>query len=167
LEPSIQRLVDEAEIRDLHLKYCRGVDRMDFDLIRSCYHPDATDDHGSFQGGVDAFIEFCKGVLPTFVHTTHYACNQLVKIEGDKAWAENYTYAVHRKAPTGDNPGVDIIMMLRYVDRLERRNGEWRFADRTLAVDAERVDKIGDLDSLGFGVPITSKRDKSDICYKR
>ena len=35
MDPKLQRLLDEAEIRDVHLRYCRGIDRMDFDLVRS------------------------------------------------------------------------------------------------------------------------------------
>ena len=43
---ALQMLIDEAAIKKVHLRYCRGIDRMDWDLIRSCYHPDAIDDHG-------------------------------------------------------------------------------------------------------------------------
>ncbi|MEI6002085.1 hypothetical protein H3V53_34635 [Paraburkholderia bengalensis] len=32
-------------------RYCRGIDRIDWDLVRTCYHPDAFDEHGSSGGG--------------------------------------------------------------------------------------------------------------------
>ena len=45
MEAKLQQLLDEAEIRRVHIRYCRGIDRMDWDLVRSCYHPDAIDQH--------------------------------------------------------------------------------------------------------------------------
>ena len=38
------------EIRRRLLEYCRGIDRCDAALVASVYHPDGTDDHGSFVG---------------------------------------------------------------------------------------------------------------------
>ncbi len=37
-------------IRQAALRYCRGVDRLDAELMFSAYHDDATDDHGVFVG---------------------------------------------------------------------------------------------------------------------
>ncbi|WP_221890845.1 nuclear transport factor 2 family protein [Microbispora sp. KK1-11] len=34
---------DQQEIHEVVLRYCRGVDRLDMDLVRSAYHPDAID----------------------------------------------------------------------------------------------------------------------------
>jgi hypothetical protein len=45
-------LLAERAIERVLTSYSRGVDRFDFDLVRSCYWPDGTDDHGSFSGGV-------------------------------------------------------------------------------------------------------------------
>ncbi|WP_268959227.1 nuclear transport factor 2 family protein [Paraburkholderia elongata] len=57
-----QEQQDKAEIREVHTRYCRGIDRMDFDLVRSCYHPDAIDRHGAYEGGVEGFIESSRVV---------------------------------------------------------------------------------------------------------
>ncbi len=53
-------LVDRELIRDLVQRYARGVDRRDFELVRSCYHADAIDEHGPYVGGVDGFVEFLR-----------------------------------------------------------------------------------------------------------
>ena len=66
MDPKLQKLVDEAEIRQVHIRYCRGIDRMDWALVRSCYHPDAIDRHGAYEGGVEGFIEWAAKLLPTF-----------------------------------------------------------------------------------------------------
>ena len=53
----LETLLAKQEIGDVIYRYARGIDRLDFDLVRSCYHPDAVDDHGAFKGNVDEFIE--------------------------------------------------------------------------------------------------------------
>ena len=66
MEARLQQLLDEAEIRRVHIRYCRGIDRMDWDLVRSCYHPDAIDRHGAYNGDVEGFIDWAAELLPTF-----------------------------------------------------------------------------------------------------
>ena len=48
---TLEELVAKQEISELLHRYCRGIDRFDRDLVRSCYHDDADDDHGIFRGG--------------------------------------------------------------------------------------------------------------------
>ncbi|MBT5754390.1 MAG: SnoaL-like domain-containing protein [Acidimicrobiaceae bacterium] len=45
-EARLRALIDKDEIRDVLMRYGRGVDRLDEELLRSCYHPDSHDDHG-------------------------------------------------------------------------------------------------------------------------
>ena len=35
MEEALQRLLDEAAIKKVHLRYCRAVDRRDWELLRS------------------------------------------------------------------------------------------------------------------------------------
>jgi hypothetical protein len=62
----LARVIDQQEIRDVIYRYCRGIDRRDFDLVRSCYHPEAHDDHGVFRGGVDDFIAYIERDLARY-----------------------------------------------------------------------------------------------------
>ena len=62
-DPELQELLDQRAIRDVVLRYCRGIDRLDLELVRDCYHPDATDDHGGFVGDRDEYVEWVGGVL--------------------------------------------------------------------------------------------------------
>jgi ketosteroid isomerase-like protein len=163
-EAELARLIDEAAIKDVHLRYCRGIDRMDWEMVRSCYHPDAIDDHGPFRGGIDAFIEWVQELLPKYQSTTHFSGNQLVEIEGDSAWAEHYARAYHRTAATDDAPATDWILNLRYVDRMERRDGEWRIAHRVLACESERTVVITGDAELGEAWH-RGTRDRSDASY--
>ncbi|MBM3672399.1 MAG: hypothetical protein FJW86_09525 [Actinobacteria bacterium] len=54
----VDELVAQQEIRDVLIRYTRGIDRMDGELVRSCYWPGAHDDHGAFQGPVEDFVEW-------------------------------------------------------------------------------------------------------------
>ena len=98
MRKTIEEVVAEATIKDIQIRYCRACDRMDFDLLRSCFHPDATTQYGFFGGGIDDFIEGARQQLPHFVGTTHNTGNQIVEVDGNGAWAEHYTVATHRIA---------------------------------------------------------------------
>ncbi len=160
----IQTFIDEAQIRNVHLRYCRGVDRMDWDLVRSCYHPDATDEHGSYNGGIDGFIDWVSVGMTKFESTMHFTGNQLVEVAGDQAWAAHYAIVIHRRAASGGQPAADLIVNVRYVDKLERRDGEWRIAKRVVIADSEKIETIeGSWLNLALLQP--SRRDKRDYSY--
>jgi hypothetical protein len=146
LAATVQLLADERDIRRVVLRYCRGIDRLDADLVRSCYHPDATDEHGSFAGGVDAYVTWVFGLLDRYDSTFHLVANQLVDVApgGQVALSESYGIAMHRSATPGPDGGLDpkrnLITGFRFVDRFERRSGEWRIAARVATTEWSRVD---------------------------
>jgi hypothetical protein len=66
---------------------------MDFELVRSCYWADATDDHGSFRGSVEEFLEWIGRQLPRNDATTHSLSNILIEghpTNPDVARVESY-----------------------------------------------------------------------------
>ena len=131
-------LLAENEIRKVLLRYCRGVDRLDRDLVRACFHEDAVDSHGNFEGDVDSLLDWMWGVLTKFDTTMHFVGNMLIEVEGELARAETYGVAFHRGEP--EKPHRNLINGFRYVDRFERRDGAWRIARRTVVTDWTRVD---------------------------
>jgi len=166
MDSSLQRLIDESEIRKIVARICRGVDRMDLDLLRSCFHPDAilvgyTGDGQDLV--VDDFIEYCRSGRAPYISTTHFIGNQLIEVDGEAAWAESYARASHRLAGQDGQPDRDRIAHGRYIDRFEKREGEWRIVSRTMAVDSDRVDIVTD-----HWVPETQlngRRDRNDPSY--
>jgi hypothetical protein len=135
-------LVAREEIRDVLLRYARGIDRLDLDLVRSCYHDDAHDDHGAFRGDLEGFLAWVGDVLTYFDSTMHFIGNQLIEVDGVVAHAESYCVAYHRRgAHDGEEP-YDLVTALRYVDRLERRGDRWRIADRVCVFDWSRRDPV-------------------------
>ena len=122
-------LVDRQAIADVVLRYCRGIDRLDLDLVRSCYHADATDEHGTFLGTRDEYVDWVAGVLTRFTGTMHVVANQLIEVHGDDAHSETYGVAYHWGDPPDDHRR-NFTTGFRYVDRFARRDGEWRIARR-------------------------------------
>lgn len=128
---AVRRLLDKEEIREASLRYTRGIDRHDDELMATAYHPDATDDHGAYVGGPDGFIVHAREVHSRNwdVHH-HYIMNQTIDLDGDTAHVETYFMAtLRRKAGPIDMVGG------RYVDRFERRDGRWAVADRACLVE--------------------------------
>jgi hypothetical protein len=140
----VQVLVAQQDIRDVYYRYCRGIDRRQYELVRSCYHPDAMDNHGDYVGGVDGFIDYIQANLPRFVRTMHFLGNILIEVDGTEARGEAYTLALHHLRASGSKPERDFVVALRYVDDFELRHGEWRIANRVCVFEWTRMDPLGD-----------------------
>ena len=162
MSKTIEDVVAEATIKDVHIRYCRANDRRDEELMRSCFHPDAVIDlHEALT--VDAFVALGRTILSKYVLTWHNTGNQLVEVHGDAAWAEHYTISTHRIAADDKGPERDFIACGRYIDRMERREGEWRIARRTMIVDFTRTDPVP-AGETGLGSR-RGARDRSDLSY--
>jgi hypothetical protein len=116
--------------------YCRAVDRCDSELLKSVYWPDAVDNHGVFNGNAMEFIDFVIPLLRQMSQTMHQISNILIDLDGDQARVETYVCAYH--LVQGEKDSTDMIFLGRYLDRFERRKGEWRIANRLVVMDWNR-----------------------------
>jgi hypothetical protein len=141
---AIDELLIKQEISDLMMRYCRGVNRMDMDLVRSCFHPDAREDHGPTRSDAMAYVDGLGEVLKrAFVSTYHFIGNQLIEIQGSRASHEAYFIGYHRLAPDENGVEKDVLFGGRYLSVLESRHGgPWLFLDRTVVNDWSRVDPV-------------------------
>jgi ketosteroid isomerase-like protein len=165
MDSTIRSLVDQQQIRDVVYRYCRGIDRCDYDLVRSCYHPDAVDDHGDFRGGIDDFITYISDNLPRFERTMHFIGNVLIELDGDRARAESYLVAYHHLRASSTKAERDFTAGLRYVDDFERREGEWRIAARTYVFEWSRIDPVAPFNWAPAAVSAIGRRDASDVVF--
>ena len=60
-----------------------------------------------------------------------------------------------------DGSGKDDVFGIRYVDRFERRAGEWKIAHRVVASEWRRVDPVP-AGKIRGGVGVWGTRDGSD-----
>ena len=138
----MQEILAKDEIREVIMRLARGTDRRDKELMRSCYHPDAIDDHGGFRGSREGFADWVVEVLQT-MKTMHTLGQIRIEVEGNVAYAESYCLAHHvfkggpDLLPEGMQSGTtDWFMGLRYLDRFERRDdGPWLIANRLCAYE--------------------------------
>ena len=161
----LAKLVDKQEIHDVLMRYCRGIDRCDEELLRSVYHPDATDNHGQFNGTAADFIPWALQALRRDERTTHFLCNELIEVQGDTAHCESYLFAVHRRKTKDGTATKDLTFGGRYVDRFERREGVWKIAHRQVILEWSRLDPVEESYPLEHSV--TGQRSREDVVYKR
>jgi SnoaL-like domain len=133
---NLEELSARAEIHDVLLRYCRGLDRVDMDLVRGAFHPDAWVDFPAslHVGSVDGFVDFLTGEMPRFVRTMHLLGNSLVECDGPNiAHVETYLNADHQGTEVHQWANENVKLWARYLDRFEQRDGVWLIARRRLA----------------------------------
>jgi SnoaL-like domain len=122
-------------IRDTLACYCRGVDRLDAELLKSVYHPDALDFHGSVDGPAWDYADYLLDKLRNGPVATHHLLGHSY-FEFDSAHSAHVeTYFVaHHLEKDSDGERVDAAGG-RYCDHFTLRDGAWKIARRTVAVD--------------------------------
>ncbi|KQW42680.1 hypothetical protein ASC77_23770 [Nocardioides sp. Root1257] len=127
--PELRRILDKDAIWQCMLRYTRGLDRLDIDLFRSAYWEDARSCHGHVNGSVEDFLDWWLPMQGGREVGQHALSNHWVEFDGeDAADAETYFLASIKNL---DAETVELLAG-RYVDRLERRVGEWRIKTRVL-----------------------------------
>jgi len=132
LAPELQALLDREAIRDCLFRYCRGIDRCDEAALRSAYWEDATDCHGAWNGSAAGFIDQALHRLRQGGRRVHQVNNIAIELHGEVAAVESSFLALQSAA---GKPELETFLCGRYVDRFERRQGEWRIAARTVVYD--------------------------------
>jgi len=168
----LDEMLAHHQIRAALARYTRGIDRCDRDLVASVYHPGAYDDHGSYKGSAEGFLDWVMEVLKGFTSTMHFLGQSFIDVDpaGSHAWAETYCVAYHRlPLPPGATPGMEqeSVVGLRYVDRFERRaGGPWLIAHRQVVPDWRREGpaQIAPEDEAQRG---WGRRDRDDPAYRR
>jgi hypothetical protein len=159
----------EREIRNVILRYMRGVDRKDYELMVSTYHEDAVEDHGPIKLSPRDFVEGVRKRHETIEQASHFIGNCLIEIEGDRAFAETYCISIEHERAGTRNPGTGQSKTLRtatgvrYVDRFEKRNGSWKVAHRILVTEWSE-ENIGNIDFASHWMK--AERSRDDAIYK-
>ena len=178
---SAERIADRMAIQDVLFKWCRAVDRLDYDGMRAVFHPDAIDNHLAYVGGVDGLIEWIRERHKPIPFSSHQVSNILIEFATPVlALVETCVRALQRypanaKASLAQlsggqvgRPGVGIDMLTssRYVDRFECRNGEWRIARRTLVPDWKQLLEVPEDAPQPKPEWIAGRRDGQDFIFK-
>ena len=168
MDPRLAILLDKQEIEETVLRYCRGIDRRDFDLVRSCYHEDATDHHGSFEGSVEEYIAWVDKLTSRYRFSMHLVGNILIEFDGDGETAASEAYGVSLHRSDDPRPFMNLATGFRYLDRFERRGGpgeKWKIAERT-AIGEWSIPIPNDAWWEIQENHLASRRDSSDVLYR-
>jgi hypothetical protein len=168
LERKLRELIDRQDIWSLLLRYGRGIDRLDRALIRSCYWDDAIDDHHTFVGSADAFIDWAFAFSRDYNTVHHHGVNNhYVELDGDDAHGETYyTFIGANRQPP------HLLSIGRYIDHYQRRDGVWKIANRVCVIEKQFDLSDGDDASVQAAAALhgplrPATRDRSDLSYQR
>ncbi len=175
LQAQVGELRDRQDIADVLQRYIRGIDRHDKDLARSAFWPDARIDLGTPMGRED-YVNHEEKALAAYAANQHHITGQTVEIDGKNAHVESYVFFIvvprdRRLDETGPaTPGHVLtaekteIGSGRYIERWEKRRGEWKILVREyvheLTVKGDAVDYCSTRPCLG-------RWDRDDLSYVR
>lgn len=120
---------------DVHHRYCRAIDQRDFDLLRTCFLPDAElfyETSGRYDG-IEAFIGHLDDALPRFRSTQHAVTNvSVTSLARTVARTNAYAFAQHVLPSVGASPGGECLLLSGvYRDEFRWHERTWRIARRT------------------------------------
>lgn len=162
----MSQIESERAIRRALQGYCRGVDRLDPELIARAYHADAWDDRGDLHRGPASQVasKVVERLSRDAERTVHFLGDSTFDFDGHLAYVETYV-TVHLQASDADGRFVDRFLG-RYVDRFERRHGEWRIMDRKVVHDLDFRLRLPGASGLP-GSFLEGRRDRGDASYER
>lgn len=136
---TVETMLARQDIADCIMRYARGIDRGDEDLLLSCYWDDAIEVHGpAYNGPAVPYLKEAaarmrknKPVMQHFIGNVHIAFD-----DEDVAHVETYILTFAR-FPKGEEE-FDTLTGARAFDRFEKRAGEWRIAHRRAVFDWNR-----------------------------
>jgi hypothetical protein len=163
LNARMQKLLELEDIRGCLRRYTRGLDRHDSEMIASAFWGDCQVNYlDVFSGGRDEFVAWGNAHHEaSYVTHQHHITNVNADVDGDVAHVESYVLYFLRGKDDRQNVGSG-----RYIDRMERRDGEWRIMLREF------------LPEMHFSVPVGARRvlndppgqgrwSRDDISYRR
>ncbi|MBW2722753.1 MAG: nuclear transport factor 2 family protein [Deltaproteobacteria bacterium] len=139
LEANVRWLRDVELIKQLVQRYAHGVDTLDFELVRSVFHPDCVVAGTLEDGQLEPYLGGIEEGLQQWQATMHFIGNQYVSINednednednGDEGHVESWAVAYHMEAD--DSPLDDLRLGLRYQDDVVRVGSGWKIIRRNV-----------------------------------
>ena len=129
-------LLDKQACSETLARYCRALDWLDAEALKTVFTADADLDYGFFQGRRDAFIPVVMDIERRFLRRWHLIANAIIQVTGDTAEGESYGLA----AAVAEREGrmVTDVFGGRYLDRFVGRAGQWQITKRVYVLDWQR-----------------------------
>ncbi len=129
---SLEEISDRIQINDLLTRYTVAIDTKDWNLLDTCFTPDAQVDYttsGGIKGAYPEVRKWLEKALAAFSMTQHFISNSTVEIDGDKATAR--TYVINPMGFPKEDGSLHIFTVGAYYnDKLVCTDEGWRIAER-------------------------------------
>jgi SnoaL-like domain len=167
----LNELRTEREIARVIALCARASDRKDLPMMRSCYHDDAVDNHGLFNGPVDDYFRWAEGHHEQFAMFMHLLSAPLIEVRGESAFAETYCIVAQslKQQPVYNGQVAPLSLVgCRYLDHFQRRDGAWKILERNVVFEWTRSEwtnmTVAGLEAPG--TPLTfGRRSQEDALY--
>lgn len=143
----LKRAKEEAEIRAVLARNSRAIDRRDRSLLEGTYWQDGHCDYSDFRGPVPEVVNWLADRAVRSSCTAHILGQSLIELDG--ATARVATSVLRNEVRRTGDGGRVIVSTIRYLDRFERRDGEWRILRRDVHHD------------LAYDYPASNVRDEA------
>ncbi|WP_416830423.1 MAG: nuclear transport factor 2 family protein [Erythrobacter sp.] len=149
------RIDDREAIRDIIAAYAHAIDRRRWSMMEHLFHGDARFRFGVVEGDWRGFVDQARAIIDPCLATQHQLGQVQFGFEGDTVChTETYMTAMHTIPAGYPIPDVfpdkgkiySAVIAGRYVDRFEKRSGEWRIAQRTGLYDWREFREVEGVD---------------------
>jgi hypothetical protein len=167
----LERMLARDEIYEVLARYARGVDRADADLLKSCYHADAIEEHGgNYTGNAFDYVDGAVPRIRLMGAMQHLLGSSHIEFDANVAWVETYLWTFARFA--ADGKSTDTFTGGRLIDRFEFRAGHWKIAHRRTVFDWNRDTPTSEGWCTGLFDPTKpgmhlGRKDPGDLSYGR
>lgn len=123
-------IADDLAIRKVVAQYNRAFDYGEPEAWAALFTADGSFAMGSkvLASGSENLLAFAKKMIPT-MQVKHCTTDPIIEVKGNTATHDAYLILVS----TGDK--VSVINSGRYLDELEKVDGQWKFKSRVVRVD--------------------------------
>jgi hypothetical protein len=130
MDTTLETLLSRQAIADLMTGWMHR-DLGHWDQLLELFHPDATIEITWFEGKFSDFVEGSKRMGDSQFKTKHFISSPVVRFSGDRALAETNAEVIGFNASLA----LGCVTHNRFIDRLERRDGVWKIAERRSIYD--------------------------------
>jgi len=163
---SLKRLFDRAAIHDALYRWCRAIDRQDYELLGQVFHADAVIDNGSYNCSVAEYAPKAFRRHASIPRAAHMIGNVLIDFTApNSAFSEAYCHALEHQPGSNGAPDLDRIVRMRYADQFEEREGAWKIARRLAVIDHE-IWQPATGDTAAAAGRVVGTRDESDPVWQ-
>lgn len=133
---SLGEVADLQAIRNTLALHSRGIDRADAGMLKDSYNEGGTVDYRFYAGPADQFADMLTGAQKAAPVTLHRTAQMMIALDGDRATSESYVMAYASDSSEDDGASHQRLICGRYLDRHEKRGGQWRLNHRTYVLDS-------------------------------